>query len=132
MPALVFYYLAFNTYFCITFNIIFVFCRSLKCSTKELWTLPAWETMSGYWKELIMTEIHTISKTTEDGIRLLIGVLLDPREFLPLYMKRFIERREMEGEFLVPGNYQIEFKVICNKENCPVMTRPMRIFPPYP
>ena len=71
--------------------------------------------MSSYWKEEILTEIHTISKTTEDGMRLVIGVLLNPKEFLPLYLRRFLKRREMEGDLPAAGNYRIEFKVIIGR-----------------
>ena len=43
--------------------------------------------------------------------RRLCGVAMDPFKFIPLYLKRFLERREMEGNLPPAGNYEIKIKV---------------------
>ena len=86
----------------------FLFSRAFKSSTKELLVTPAWETLSTYWKSEIMTEIHPIYK--EDP-KQLCGALLDPKEFIPKYLYRFLLRQEKEGNKVPPGSYAIEFKV---------------------
>ena len=58
-----------------------------------------------------MAEINLVWKNLEDGRRELSGVMMDPREFLPLYLRRFLHRRELEGDLPVAGNYEIEVKV---------------------
>ena len=73
--------------------------------------LPAWEVLSAFWKSEILTEIKLVWKDLENGRRQLCGVMMDPREFLPLYLGRFLLRRELEGDLPVAGNYEIEVKV---------------------
>jgi hypothetical protein len=82
--------------------------RALKSSLKELIHLHSWEQMSAYWKSDILTDILPIKKGQP---RIVCGVMLDPVQFLPLYLERFLIRREMEGHPLSPGHYSVEFKV---------------------
>ena len=85
--------------------------RSLKSSLKALLFLPAWEALSAFWKSEILAEIKLVWKDLENGRRQLCGVMMDPREFFPLYLGRFLLRRELEGDLPAAGNYEIEVKV---------------------
>ena len=85
--------------------------RALKSSLKDLMTLPPWEVLSNYWKLNILTEIHPVWKKDP---RYLCGVLLDPVEFFPCVMTRFLMRMEREGTPLAPGNYAAEKKLGCD------------------
>ena len=82
--------------------------RTYKTSVKDLMTVPSWEVLSNYWKREILTEIQFVWKNDP---RLLVGVLLDPVEFFPLYMTRFLMRHERAGVPVAPGNYAIQLKV---------------------
>ena len=46
--------------------------------------------------------------------RQLCGVAMDPFKFIPKYLKRFLERRHMEGDLPQAGNYRILMKVNLN------------------
>ena len=74
-------------------------------------TVPSWEAISDYWKREIMTEIHPVWKKEP---RQLCGVILDPAQFFPSCMKRFLMKQERVGAPLAPGNYSIELKVGCD------------------
>ena len=81
---------------------------------RELVVLPAWEAMSRVWKIEILAEIQPIWRDVEGQERQFCGVLMDPRKFLPMYMERFLRRRELDGNLPVAGNYEVEFKVTDN------------------
>ena len=95
----------------------FILFRALKSSLKELIHLHSWEQMSAYWKSDILTDILPIKKGQP---RIVCGVMLDPVQFLPLYLDRFLTRREMEGNPLSPGHYSVEFKVYSQSELSPL------------
>ena len=78
--------------------------RTFETSVKDLLLVPSWETLSRYWKEEILTEVHSVWKKDP---RELCGVLLDPKEFFPSVMLRFLMARELEGHPLAPGVYSI-------------------------
>ena len=61
-----------------------------------------------YWRDKIIPDFSIIWRADP---RELCGVLMDPVLFLPLYLARFLERRELEGDLPVPGSYVIELKV---------------------
>ena len=65
--------------------------------------------MSEYWKGNIVTEFHHV-KTYEDP-RVLCGVLMDPKDFLPNYLRRMLVRWHIEGNLPPPGYYRVQFKV---------------------
>ena len=65
--------------------------------------------MANYWKREIISDYNFVWR--EDP-RELCGVMMDPVHFIPLYLKRFLGRRELEGKLPVPGTYAIELKVI--------------------
>ena len=65
--------------------------------------------MSEYWKGNIVTEFHLV-KTYEDP-RILCGVLMDPKDFLPNYLRRMLVRWHIEGSLPAPGYYRVQFKV---------------------
>ena len=85
--------------------------RTFKTSVKDLMTVPSWEVITDYWKKEIMTEIHLVWKKDP---RQLCGVILDPVQFIPCCMKRFLMRQDRGGTPLAPGNYSIELKVGCD------------------
>ena len=74
-------------------------------------TVPSWEAITDYWKKEVLTEIHLVWKKDP---RQLCGVILDPVEFIPFSMKRFLMRQDRAGVPLAPGNYAIELKVGCD------------------
>ena len=76
---------------------------------RELVVLPAWEAMSRVWKIEILAEIQPIWRDVEGQERQFCGVLMDPRKFLPMYMERFLRRRELDGDLPVAGNYEVEW-----------------------
>ena len=84
------------------------FFRSIKCSLKELVTFPSWEVLSKFWKEYILSEIRFLWNGNPGRLS---GVVMDPIKFIPLYLKRFLMRREMEGHLPPAGNYEIKIKV---------------------
>ena len=43
------------------------------------------------------------------------GVMFDPSVFIPHYLKRFLMKQEKAGDPLVPGHYEIMFKVFIIK-----------------
>ena len=86
----------------------FSICRSVKSSLQKLLLLPSWESLVKYWRDKIIPDFSIIWR---DDPRELCGVLMDPVLFLPLYLARFLERRELEGDLPVPGSYVIELKV---------------------
>lgn len=88
--------------------------RSIKCSFKDLMILPAWELLSRYWKDEILVKFHPIWKANP---RELCGVIMDPAKFIPQYMLRFLERRELEGDLPAPGNYIVEYVVSSHCES---------------
>ena len=63
-----------------------------------------------------MAEILPLWRDIEDQERQLCGVCMDPRKFLPLYLKRFLQRLELEGKLPTAGNYGVEFKVILQSQ----------------
>ena len=79
--------------------------RKIKSSLKDLIFLPPWEDLSCYWKREILTSCRYVWK---DEPRVLCGIMLDPREFLPNYIRRMLHRKQMEGY------YDIQFKVRAN------------------
>ena len=85
------------------------FLRIIKCSFKDLVTFPSWEVLSQYWKKNMLVDLQFLYKGDP---RRLCGVTMDPFTFIPLYLKRFIERKEMEGYLLPSGHYKIIIKVI--------------------
>ena len=85
--------------------------RSLKSSLKDLIVLPSWEKMSHFWKLHILADIKSLWRDIEGEDRQFCGVCLDPVQFLPLYLKRFLERLNLEGHLPDAGNYRVEFKV---------------------
>ena len=43
--------------------------------------------------------------------RSLCGVIMDPLKFIPLYLMRFVERRDLDGDLTFAGHYKIKIKV---------------------
>ena len=72
--------------------------------------LPSWDSMAKYWKSEILSDPHFVRRDAPNP-REICGVVLDPAIFIPMYMKRFLTRMEMEGKLPVPGTYSVEFKV---------------------
>ena len=89
-----------------------IFCRTIKSSLKELVTLPSWEILSKFGKENIVVDLQFLWKGDP---RILCGVTMDPFKFIPLYLRRFVERRDMEGDLPPSGHYKIKIKVIKSK-----------------
>ena len=85
--------------------------RKIKSSLKDLIYLPPWEDLSCYWKREILTSCRYVWK---DEPRVLCGIMLDPREFLPNYIRRMLHRKQMDGNVPEPGYYDIQFKVRAN------------------
>ena len=85
--------------------------RSIKSSLKNQLELPSWEAMSRYWKSDLLVEMHPVWRDIPGGERQFCGLVMDPREFLPLYMRRFLRSRELGGDLPEAGNYRVEFKV---------------------
>ena len=81
----------------------------MKSSLKDITNLPSWDTMSKHWKANILSKFEFV--WTEEETRNFCGVMMDPVEFLPLYMRRFLGRRELEDNVPVPGTYYAQFKV---------------------
>ena len=82
--------------------------RSIKCSLNEKVSLPSWDSMAKYWKKEIIPDIRYVWREEPRDV---CGVITDPALFIPLHMKRFLERMELEGKLPVPGSYKIEIKV---------------------
>ena len=71
-------------------------------------SFPSYERLSEHWHNNILVD----SKATyEEGTDIINGMYFDPAEFLPKYMARWLERKELEGSPLSPGYYNIKFKV---------------------
>ena len=83
----------------------------MKCSLKDLVILPAWERMSGYWKNNILPEFQSVWKGDP---RELCGAVMDPVKFFPIYFERFLVRRDLEGDLPAPGNYKAKMVVSYN------------------
>ena len=82
---------------------------------KDLLVTPSWETLSAHWKKEILTEIIHVWKDDprqSTNLRQMCGVLLDPKDFFPKYMTRFLMRMEKEGNPVPPGSFDVEAKVI--------------------
>jgi hypothetical protein len=75
---------------------------------KELVVFPAWEIMSRFWKKDILVEYRFLEKGEP---RQVCGVAMDPAKFIPKYLMRFLERRQMEEDLPPAGNYAIKIKV---------------------
>ena len=82
--------------------------RNMKTSLKDLVDLPAWEKMSSYWKKEILPTIHPCWRGEP---RVMCGAVIDPKEFLPSYLSRWLKRKEMEGKLPEEGYYKVQFKV---------------------
>ena len=67
------------------------------------------EKLSQYWKEEILCPMKPIFQEEHKEIQ--CGVLFDPTEFIPLYLKRFLMKQEKAGNPLPPGHYEIVMKV---------------------
>ena len=87
---------------------LFAILRSVKCSLKQVINLQSWEKMSTYWKTEILTEVRFVWRKEP---REVCGVIMDPVEFIHQYMMRYLARRELEGDPLAPGYYDVEYKV---------------------
>ena len=85
-----------------------IYNRKIKFSLKKVITLPSWEIMAEYWKEEMLPDFNFAWKKDP---REFCGVLMDPAEFIPLYLGRFLSRKEMEGKLPAPGKFAVEFKV---------------------
>ena len=92
--------------------IYIIFCRKLKTSLKNELYLLSHAKLSEYWKENIITTIFFMYKDKEKKFP--VGVVFNPEEFIPQYLKRFLLRQELEGKPLSPGHYEVLFKVCCN------------------
>ena len=77
--------------------------------------------MAKYWKEMILAKIQPIWRDV-GGRQQFCGVCMDPRSFLPLYLQRFLQRRELEGDLPTAGNYEVVFKVNIAKLS-PILTK---------
>ena len=63
-----------------------------------------------------MVEAHPLYEKDSDVV---IGMHYDPVAFIIKHMSRFIERRELEGSPLLPGSYNLRFKVsLTEKLSC--------------
>ena len=80
----------------------------MKTSLKDLVTLPSWEELSQYWKKHILSTILPIWKGDP---RRLCGVMMDPAEFIPDYIRRFLGRMDLDNSLPAPGYYRIVLKV---------------------
>ena len=70
---------------------------------------PSFECLSNHWKSKIVVQaLPLFEKDTE----IVTGMYFDPVEYLPRYMERWLERRELEGKPLASGFYKVKFKVI--------------------
>ena len=69
---------------------------------------PAWETMSHFWKQDILVECRFLEKGEP---RQVFRFDMDPAKFIPKYLMRFLERRQMEEDLPPVGNYKIKIKV---------------------
>ena len=69
--------------------------------------------MSSYWKSEIISPFRLVWSAEED-LSDICGVMMDPVEFIPLYLKRTLMRLEMEESLPPSGTYVVEFKV-CSK-----------------
>ena len=68
----------------------------------------SFEDLSQYWKANILVESLPLFDKDTGGQ---IGRYLDPKEFIPLHMTRWLQRMEMEGKLPPPGNYHMKGKV---------------------
>ena len=84
--------------------------RKIKSSFKDLVHLLPWESLSRYWKEEILAKFCYVWRK-EGQVKALCGILMDPEDFLPKYVRRMLARHDMEGCLPDPGYYQIVFKV---------------------
>ena len=86
------------------------FIRKLKTSfrAEEVCHLPAYEKLSSYWKSEIVVQALPIYQEDSD---IVIGIYHDPVKFIPNHMKRWLNRRELEGSPLPAGFYNVKFKV---------------------
>ena len=66
--------------------------------------------MALYWKKEIITDMKAIWKG-EEASRQFCGAMLDPKEFFPIYLRRILERKKLDGEEIAPGYYTVKFKV---------------------
>ena len=66
--------------------------------------------MSEYWKGNIVTEFHNVK--TKEVPRALCGVMMDPMDFLPNYLRRMLIRWHIEGRLPASGYYRVQFKVM--------------------
>ena len=82
--------------------------RKIKSSFKEIVYLQPWEKMAENWRKEILTSFHAIYKGDP---KIVCGVLLDPMEFLPCYIRRMLLRMKMDGILPEAGLYNIQFKV---------------------
>ena len=59
----------------------------------------------------MLAEMKPLWRVLLDGQRQFCGLVMDPREFFPVYLQRFLRRMELEGDLPIAGNYEVEFKV---------------------
>ena len=83
--------------------------RKFKASLKNHVILESHEKLSQFWKEELMSPIKNIYK--EENRNIQCGVMFDPSEFIPHYLKRFVMKQEKAGNPLAPGHYSIVLKV---------------------
>ena len=82
--------------------------RKFKASLKDFVFLESFETLSLYWKQNIMCPIRNIYQ--EEKRDIMCGVCINPVEFIPHYLKRFLIKQEKLGNPLVAGHYKVVFK----------------------
>ena len=56
---------------------------------------------------MIVPEAKPLFENNTDVVN---GIFFDPAEFIPLYMSRWLESRELEGLPLPPGCYKARYK----------------------
>ena len=90
--------------------ILYLF-RKIKASfgREKICVLPAYDKLSQHWKAKIVPEPKPLFENNTDTVN---GMFYDPADMLPWHMKRWLERRELEGLPLPPGCYKVRFKVI--------------------
>ena len=69
---------------------------------------PSYEDLSKHWKEKITVAAQPLYEKDSDIVN---GMYYDPVMFIPKNMSRWLERRELEGNPLPPGSYNLVFKV---------------------
>ena len=84
--------------------------RKIKTSfyKQNVCSLPSYERLSQHWHSNILVEPKPIY---EMGTDIINGIYFDPAEFLPKHMARWLERQELEGLPVLPGYYNVKFKV---------------------